>query len=53
MRFTKLGHSCVRLEEDGVVLVIDPGTFTDAVSALNGAAVLVTHERRTIWTRTL
>lgn len=52
MRFTKRGHSCVRLK-NGVVLVIDPGTFTDAVSALNGAAVLVTHERRTIWTRTL
>ncbi len=45
MRFTKLGHSCVRLEKDGAVLVIDPGTFTDATAALAGAsAVLVTHE---------
>jgi L-ascorbate metabolism protein UlaG (beta-lactamase superfamily) len=45
MRFTKLGHSCVRLEKDGAVLVIDPGTFSDAAAALNGAAaVLVTHE---------
>ena len=45
MRFTKLGHSCVRLEKDGAVLVIDPGTFTDAPAALAGAAaVLVTHE---------
>jgi L-ascorbate metabolism protein UlaG (beta-lactamase superfamily) len=45
MRFTKLGHSCVRLEKDGAVLVIDPGTFTDAAAALVGAsAVLVTHE---------
>jgi L-ascorbate metabolism protein UlaG (beta-lactamase superfamily) len=45
MRFTKLGHSCVRLEKDGAVLVIDPGTFTDAAAALAGAsAVLVTHE---------
>ena len=45
MRFTKLGHSCVRLEKNGVVLVIDPGTFTDAAAALAGAsAVLVTHE---------
>ncbi|MGH3257470.1 MAG: MBL fold metallo-hydrolase [Streptosporangiaceae bacterium] len=45
MRFTKLGHSCVRLEKDGAVLVIDPGTFTDAAAALDGAtAVLVTHE---------
>jgi L-ascorbate metabolism protein UlaG (beta-lactamase superfamily) len=45
MRFTKLGHSCVRLEKDGANLVIDPGTFGDATAALNGAAaVLVTHE---------
>ncbi len=45
MRFTKLGHSCVRLEKDGAVLVIDPGMFTDAAAALTGAtAVLVTHE---------
>src|ERR1700716_3389936 len=45
MRFTKLGHSCVRLDKDGAVLVIDPGTFSDAAAALNGAAaVLVTHE---------
>jgi len=45
MRFTKLGHSCVRLEKDGTVLVIDPGTFSDAAGALAGAAaVMVTHE---------
>jgi L-ascorbate metabolism protein UlaG (beta-lactamase superfamily) len=45
MRFTKLGHSCVRLDKDGAVLVIDPGSFSDAAAALDGAtAVLVTHE---------
>ena len=45
MRLTKLGHSCVRLEKDGATLVIDPGTFSDAPAALDGAAaVLVTHE---------
>jgi L-ascorbate metabolism protein UlaG (beta-lactamase superfamily) len=45
MRFTKLGHSCVRLDKEGAVLVIDPGTFTDAAAALDGAtAVMVTHE---------
>ena len=45
MRFTKLGHSCVRLEKDGAVLVVDPGSFSDAAAALDGAAaVLVTHE---------
>ena len=45
MRFTKLGHSCVTLEKEGAVLVIDPGLFSDATAALDGAsAVLVTHE---------
>ncbi len=45
MRFTKVGHSCVRLEKDGAVLVIDPGVWTDAAAALAGAAVvMVTHE---------
>jgi hypothetical protein len=29
MQFTKLGHSCVRLQKDGAVLVIDPGTRSD------------------------
>jgi L-ascorbate metabolism protein UlaG (beta-lactamase superfamily) len=44
MRLIKFGHSCVRLESDGGVLVIDPGVFSDP-SALDGAhAVLVTHE---------
>jgi L-ascorbate metabolism protein UlaG (beta-lactamase superfamily) len=44
-RFTKLGHSCVRLEKDGATLVIDPGTFSDADAALDGAtAVMITHE---------
>ncbi len=39
-----LGHACVRLDRDGQVLVIDPGTFSDP-DALDGAtAVLVTHE---------
>ncbi|WP_157250817.1 MBL fold metallo-hydrolase [Nonomuraea typhae] len=43
MKLTKYGHACVRLEKDGKVLVIDPGTFTkDPV--LDGAdAVLITH----------
>jgi len=53
MRFTKLGHSCVRLDKDGAVLVIDPGTFSDAAGALDGAtAVMVTHEHPDHLTRT-
>ena len=44
MRLTKYSHACVRLERDGAVLVIDPGTLSER-AALDGAdAVLVTHE---------
>lgn len=45
MVLTKFTHSCVRLEREGSVLVIDPGTFSEVEEALEGAdAVLVTHE---------
>ncbi|MGR0159559.1 MBL fold metallo-hydrolase [Paenarthrobacter nitroguajacolicus] len=45
MKLTKYTHACVRLEKDGKVLVIDPGTFSESAEALDGAqAVLVTHE---------
>lgn len=44
MRMTKLGHSCVRLEQDGQSIVLDPGVWSGA-DALTGAdAVLITHE---------
>lgn len=45
MRFPKLGHSCIRLEKAGAVVVIDPGVWTDAAAALAGAAA-VTEERK-------
>lgn len=45
MRLTKYSHSCVRLEDGGRALVLDPGTFSEAADALEGAdAVLITHE---------
>ncbi|WP_309072982.1 MBL fold metallo-hydrolase [Paenarthrobacter sp.] len=45
MKLTKYTHACVRLEKEGKVLVIDPGTFSESEEALSGAnAVLVTHE---------
>lgn len=45
MLLTKFSHSCVRLEHDGSVLVIDPGTFSEVEEALEGASsILVTHE---------
>ena len=44
MQLRKLGHACIRLEQDGATLVIDPGSFS-APDALDGAqAVLITHE---------
>jgi L-ascorbate metabolism protein UlaG (beta-lactamase superfamily) len=44
MKLTKYTHACVRVEDGGAVLVIDPGTWSEP-SALAGAdAVLVTHE---------
>lgn len=45
MKLTKFTHACVRLEKDGKVLVLDPGTFSETDVALAGAdAVLITHE---------
>jgi L-ascorbate metabolism protein UlaG (beta-lactamase superfamily) len=44
VRFTKLGHACVRLEKEGASLVIDPGIWSGP-DALTGAnAILITHE---------
>ncbi|NUR47756.1 MAG: MBL fold metallo-hydrolase [Hamadaea sp.] len=44
MRVTKFEHSCVRIERDGAVLVIDPGPWADP-AALDGVdAILITHE---------
>ncbi|NUT34654.1 MAG: MBL fold metallo-hydrolase [Hamadaea sp.] len=44
MRVTKFEHSCVRIERDGAVLVVDPGPWADP-AALDGVdAVLITHE---------
>jgi L-ascorbate metabolism protein UlaG (beta-lactamase superfamily) len=44
MRVTKLGHSCVRIEHDGELLVVDPGGFTESGATEGATAVLVTHE---------
>ncbi|HEY1156983.1 MAG TPA: MBL fold metallo-hydrolase, partial [Arthrobacter sp.] len=45
MKLTKYTLACVRLEKEGGVLVLDPGTFSETAEALAGAqAVLVTHE---------
>ncbi|MEU1278614.1 MBL fold metallo-hydrolase [Streptomyces sp. NPDC005805] len=44
MRIVKKTHSCVRLEKDGRVLVIDPGGFSERDAAAGADALLVTHE---------
>ncbi|MCU6482477.1 MBL fold metallo-hydrolase [Arthrobacter sp. A2-55] len=45
MLLTKYTHACIRLEKEGRVLVIDPGTFSETDRALAGAdAILITHE---------
>jgi L-ascorbate metabolism protein UlaG (beta-lactamase superfamily) len=44
MRLTKYAHACVRIEHDGAVLVIDPGTLTEPQSVDGADAVLITHE---------
>ncbi|MFJ8016920.1 MBL fold metallo-hydrolase [Streptomyces sp. NPDC096339] len=44
MKLTKRLHSCVQLEKDGRVLVIDPGVFSESDAGLGADALLVTHE---------
>jgi L-ascorbate metabolism protein UlaG (beta-lactamase superfamily) len=44
MLVTKYTHSCVRLELDGAVLVIDPGTWSERYAVRGCDAVLLTHE---------
>jgi len=44
MRITKFGHACVRLETDGHVIVLDPGSFSEPEAVDGATAVLITHE---------
>jgi L-ascorbate metabolism protein UlaG (beta-lactamase superfamily) len=45
VKLTKFPHACLRIEQDGGVLVVDPGAFSSPADALRGAdAVLITHE---------
>jgi len=45
MRLTKFGHSCIRLEDAGGALLIDPGIWSGGAEPFASAsAVLVTHE---------
>jgi L-ascorbate metabolism protein UlaG (beta-lactamase superfamily) len=45
MRLTKLGHSCLLVEESGARLLLDPGTLSGGFEELEGlTAVLFTHQ---------
>jgi L-ascorbate metabolism protein UlaG (beta-lactamase superfamily) len=45
MEITKYTHSCIRIDDRGRAVVVDPGEFSEVETALSGAhAVLVTHE---------
>jgi len=45
MNITKLGHCCIVIEEGGVKLLTDPGSFTTSQNEVTGLdAVIFTHE---------
>jgi L-ascorbate metabolism protein UlaG (beta-lactamase superfamily) len=45
MKITKFGHCCLLIEENGLRILTDPGTFTQAQDSLkNIDLVLITHE---------
>src|SRR3954454_3947076 len=44
MRLTRWSHACVSLEQDGRVLVVDPGEWSESRALDRAQAVLVTHE---------
>ncbi|MFI5479742.1 MBL fold metallo-hydrolase [Streptomyces rubiginosohelvolus] len=44
LTLTKKTHSCVRIEKEGRILVIDPGGFSEDDAALGADVMLVTHE---------
>ena len=43
MRLTRWTHSCVRIERDGRVLVVDPGVWSEPRALAGADAVLLTH----------
>lgn len=45
MKLTKYRHACFTVEENGQVLIVDPGAFsTDFIAPSNVAVVIITHE---------
>lgn len=51
MRITKHEHALLRVEAEGRTLLIDPGSFTTALSDLHALdAIVITHEHADHWT---
>lgn len=47
MKITKFGHCCLLLEENGVKILTDPGSFTKEQDTITGVdIVLITHEHQ-------
>jgi L-ascorbate metabolism protein UlaG (beta-lactamase superfamily) len=46
VKLTKYTHACVRLEKDGKVLLVDPGSFAEDAAFEGVDAILVTHEHQ-------
>ena len=44
MQITKYTHACVRLDDEGRILVIDPGEWSEPEALQGAQGVLVTHE---------
>src|SRR5437667_4238414 len=44
MRLIKYTHACVRIEDEGRVLLLDPGVWAENEAFTGASAVLVTHE---------
>jgi len=46
LKLTKFAHACVRVEKDGKVLLVDPGSFSEDAAFEKADAILVTHEHQ-------
>jgi L-ascorbate metabolism protein UlaG (beta-lactamase superfamily) len=44
MKVTKFGHSCFMVDEAGVRLLVDPGSYTEIPALENVDAILITHD---------
>ncbi|MGV8142252.1 MAG: MBL fold metallo-hydrolase [Candidatus Pacearchaeota archaeon] len=44
MKITKFGHCCLLIEEKGIKILTDPGTYSSGFEHLAVDAILITHE---------